>query len=81
MAVLRRYLWDSTNKWDQDWWDLCYDDEKRSFYVEHRWDHANDTPLAPHRGNEHISITSFTGPCWWLIDDLEDQMLEEAGHD
>ena len=84
MAILRRRLWDTTNGWNQDWWDLCYDDVRRSFYVEHRWHHINKIgPLEPpYRGNEHISIVSYGGgPGWFLIDDFEDELLEEAGHD
>lgn len=82
VAILRRYLWDTTKDYNQDWWDLCYDDVRREFYVEHRWHHMNIKNILepPYKGNEHILIRSYDGPCWWLIDDLEDKLLEEAGH-
>lgn len=83
MTILRRQLGETAKDWNQDWWELCYDDVRRFFYVEHRWHHVDERSVAipPYQGNEHISIGSFNGPGWWLIDDFEDELLEEAGHD
>lgn len=86
MAILRRQLWDVTTGSlgeQQEWWDLCYDDERRAFFVEHLWHHINKVSLLepPSLGREHIIVASYNGPCWWLIDDLEDELLAEAGHD
>ena len=86
MAIFRRPLAEQakgTLGEEEDWWNLCYDDEKRQFFVEHRWHHINKKNIAepPYTGSEHISIASFDGPGQWLIDDLEDELLEEAGHD
>mgnify|MGYP007093984157 FL=1 len=83
MAVLRRRLSETTKGCNQDWWDLCYDDARRLFFVEYRWHHLNETNgiETPYRGREHVHVGSLNGSGWWLIDDFEDELLSEAGHD
>lgn len=45
----------------EDWWWLCYDTERQSFYVEHEWDHVSQGNLNQNAGSTQFDAESWKG--------------------
>ncbi|WP_209427311.1 hypothetical protein [Pararhodobacter sp. SW119] len=66
----------------EDWWHLCYDTERREFFVEHEWSHMNAYKVSAKadEGLRREAIEGYSGIGSDKIDQAKVDLLAEAGH-
>lgn len=66
----------------EDWWRLCYDTERREFFVEHEWHHmdAYNIRSAADEGTETEPATDYRGNGSDKIEKAKAALLARAGH-
>lgn len=81
MAILKEQIATRTKgsmAENEDWWYLCYDTDKSTFFVEHEWHHVKINGLKVDSGTSVHDANTWTGSGSENVEGAQKRLLERA---